>query len=79
MPIPFLRPVAEDTFLSNVALEALRVVNQCLRFLANPTKLLDLVEAIDTSHPLMKSGKSHGLAKPHDLHRTDLPHREALR
>ena len=36
----------------------------------------EVVHVIDL---LMKSGRSHGLAKPHDLHRTDLPHREALR
>ena len=35
----------------------------------------EVVHVIDL---LMKFGRSHGLAKPHDLHRTDLPHREAL-
>ena len=36
----------------------------------------EVVHVIDL---LMKSGRSHGLAKPHDLHRTDLPHRGELR
>ena len=36
----------------------------------------EVVHVIDL---LMKSGRLHGLAKPHDLHRTDRPHRGELR
>lgn len=74
-------PAGAYTFSGNVVLEALRVVNQaCV-----PTKpplqnsLVFKWWVLDVIDLLMKSGRSHGLAKPHDLHRTDLPHREALR